>query len=129
VRSFELEIEHWRFEISSGSVEPANHGYVGCQLLIRERSFLKPPQSEGARLQNDFRKTIPKRRILAENRAVKVERSRARGRVASNTLTARFGAIPCACWNCFQLITPPPLIRVHILGLSYPAWEQLPFWG
>jgi hypothetical protein len=36
----------------------------------------------------DLFEAIPKRRVMAEVKAVKVERSRARGHVASNTLTA-----------------------------------------
>ena len=41
--------------------------------------------------------------FLAEGWAVKVERSRARGHVASNTLTAQPGAIHWLPRNCFAL--------------------------
>lgn len=52
----------------------------------------------------EFPQAIPKRRVLAKGWAVKVERSRARGRVASNTLTALPGAIP----------SPPGIARLRV---------------
>jgi hypothetical protein len=50
----------------------------------------------------DLFEAIPKRRVMAEVKAVKVERSRARGHVASNTLTALTGAISWLPLNCFK---------------------------
>jgi hypothetical protein len=50
----------------------------------------------------DLFEAIPKRRVMAEFKAVKVERSRARGHVASNTLTALNGAISWPPLNCFK---------------------------
>jgi hypothetical protein len=50
----------------------------------------------------DLFEAIPKRRVMAEVKAVKVERSRARGHVASNTLTALTGAISWPPLNCFK---------------------------
>jgi hypothetical protein len=65
---------------------------------------------------------------MAEGRAVKVERSRARGRVVSNTLTARPAAIRWACAFCLephalpnkltQLTTKTPLIGVRFFEAS-----------
>jgi hypothetical protein len=49
----------------------------------------------------DLLEAIPKRRVMAEVEAVKVERSRARGHVASNTLRASTGAISWRPLNCF----------------------------
>ena len=58
-----------------------------------------------------FPQAIPKRRDLAEGGAVKVERSRARGRVA-NFLTVQLGAIQSPAWNCVWF------------GLFQPQWDS-----
>ena len=70
------------------------NGYVVCQPSF-ENAILRLPE----RRRMSSCKTIFQNNSLAEHfgeRTVKVERSRARGHVASNTLTARTVAIPCA---------------------------------
>src|SRR4051812_45721651 len=70
-----------------------------------ENRILRVPRTwASVLLQNRFSKQFRSGAFLAEGRAVKVERSRARGHVASNPLTARPGAIPCARGNCFESI-------------------------
>jgi hypothetical protein len=66
----------------------------GCLFL----HFLFPVRIH--QLKAVFYKQFIAAHFLAEAGAVKVERSRARGHVASNTLTAPAGAIPSRRVNC-----------------------------
>lgn len=66
-------------------------------------------------------KAIHERRTMAEGGAVNVERSRARGHVASNALTAPPGATPWPRWNCLNPLSRPSgrsIRRGAFCGLS-----------
>lgn len=62
---------------------------------------------------------------MAEGRTVKVERSRARGRVASNTLTVRTAAIQSRTEFCLgpQTRAPKPIEQ----RIEYPPFRSVRF--
>src|SRR6185295_2443564 len=61
---------------------------------------------------------------MAEVQAVKVERSRARGHVASNTLTAWTVAIH---WRARFCLSPPALSNIHTQSLTKSTLTTLRF--